>query len=439
MKIAIVGVGYVGLVTGTCFSEMGMDVFCVDIDQAKIDNLRKGILPIYEPQLEQMVLKNYESNRLHFTTDITSVLNDMDVVFCAVGTPSSDDGSADLTNVYAFADKIGECLNKYLLIVTKSTVPVGTTLNIKKRIREKLINRGLDALDFDVASNPEFLKEGTAVHDFMHPDRVVVGVENDRAKEVMDRLYKPFTINNYRMIYTDISSSEMIKYAANAMLATRISFMNDMANLCEILGADINSVRAGIGADERIGKKFLYAGCGYGGSCFPKDVRAIIKTAEENNYSLQVLKAVENVNNVQKEILFRKFLRYFNDNVKGKIVSIWGLAFKPKTDDIREAPSLALIDKLLSRGVSVKVYDPVAMPEIKKKYGNKIIYSKDIYDSVIDSDSIILVTEWNEFRLPSWMQIKQQMKTPVVLDGRNIYNSKELRDLGFSYYSIGTK
>lgn len=439
MRIAIVGTGYVGLVTGTCFAEMGIDVFCIDNNIQKIENLKKGILPIYEPGLDQMVSKNYESNRLHFITDVSSVINEVDIVFCAVGTPSNDDGSADLSNVYSFAHSIGAKLNKYLLIVTKSTVPVGTTLKVKSIIKEGLEKRGLTDLDFDVASNPEFLKEGTAITDFMHPDRVVVGIENDRAKNVMDRLYKPFTINNYRMIYTDIPSSEMIKYAANAMLATRISFMNDIANLCQILGADINSVRAGIGADERIGKKFLYAGCGYGGSCFPKDVKALIKTAEEHNYSMQVLKAVENVNNFQKEILFHKFLRYFKGDVLDKTVSIWGLAFKPKTDDVREAPSLVIIDKLLEQGVKVKVYDPVAMNEVKKHYGNKIIYASDIYDATVDSDAIILITEWNEFRLPSWKTIKEKMSTPIVFDGRNIYNGQELRNLGFTYFSIGAK
>ena len=439
MRIAIVGTGYVGLVTGTCFAEMGIEVFCIDNNIQKIENLKKGILPIYEPGLDQMVSRNYQSNRLHFLTDISSVVNEIDIIFCAVGTPSNDDGSADLSSVYSFASTIGSMLNKYLLIVTKSTVPVGTTLEVKSIIQESLEKRGLSDLDFDVASNPEFLKEGTAITDFMHPDRVVVGIENDRAKEVMDRLYKPFTINNYRMIYTDISSSEMIKYAANAMLATRISFMNDIANLCEILGADINSVRAGIGADERIGKKFLYAGCGYGGSCFPKDVKAIIKTADEHNYSMQVLKAVESVNNFQKEILFHKFLRYFKDAVAGKTVSVWGLAFKPKTDDVREAPSLVVIDKLLEEGVSVKVYDPIAMDEVKKMYGDKVQYAADIYDATINSDAVILMTEWNEFRLPSWKIIKEQMNTPVVFDGRNIYNGQELRSLGFVYFSIGAK
>ncbi len=437
MKIAIVGTGYVGLVTGTCFSEMGTEVFCIDIDQNKIDKLKQGIIPIYEPGLENMVLKNYEAGRLHFCTDLTSVLNDVDVVFSAVGTPPDEDGSADLRYVLDVARTIGQNLTKYILVVTKSTVPVGTAQLVKKTIQDELGKRGLSDLDFDVASNPEFLKEGAALDDFMHPDRVVVGVESDRAKELMDRLYKPFTMNNYRMIYTDIPSAEMIKYAANAMLATRISFMNDIANLCEIVGADVNKVRAGIGSDLRIGSKFLYPGCGYGGSCFPKDVKALINTAKKHGYDMKVLQAVEEVNEKQKSVLYNKLSKHFGGELKGKTIALWGLAFKPKTDDMREAPSLVLIEKLLADGAEVKVYDPVAMEETKRKIGDRVIYSKDIYDSVLDADAIVLVTEWNEFRLPSWSVIKKIVKNCVVFDGRNIYNKQDLNDAGFQYYGIG--
>nr|WP_297165183.1 UDP-glucose/GDP-mannose dehydrogenase family protein [uncultured Dysgonomonas sp.] len=439
MKIAIVGTGYVGLVTGTCFSEMGMNVHCIDIDSAKIENLKKGIIPIYEPGLDDMVVRNYQAGRLQFSTDLKDILNDVDIVFCAVGTPSDQDGSADLKYVLEVAKTIGRHLTKYILVVTKSTVPVGTANLVKKTIQEELDKRDLSGLIFDVASNPEFLKEGTAITDFMHPDRVVVGVESDRAKEVMDRLYKPFTINNYRMIYTDIPSAEMIKYAANAMLATRISFMNDIANLCEIVGADVNMVRAGIGSDKRIGKKFLYSGCGYGGSCFPKDVKALIKTAENNGYSMQVLKSVDAVNEYQKTVLFKKLNNYYRGDLKGKTVALWGLSFKPKTDDLREAPSLVLIKMLLEAGVKVRAYDPIAIDEAKKYIGNKIDYANDIYDATLDVDAILLVTEWNEFRLPSWSAIKKIVKTPLVIDGRNIYNGNELRDMGFEYLSIGSK
>lgn len=439
MKIAIVGTGYVGLVTGTCFSEMGMNVHCIDIDSAKIENLKKGVIPIYEPGLDDMVVRNYQAGRLQFSTDLKDILNDVDIVFCAVGTPSDQDGSADLKYVLEVAKTIGKHLTKYILVVTKSTVPVGTANLVKKTIQDELDKRGLSDLIFDVASNPEFLKEGTAIADFMHPDRVVVGVESDRAKEVMDRLYKPFTINNYRMIYTDIPSAEMIKYAANAMLATRISFMNDIANLCEIVGADVNMVRAGIGSDNRIGKKFLYSGCGYGGSCFPKDVKALIKTAEDNGYSMQVLKSVDAVNEYQKTILFKKLNNYYRGDLKGKTVALWGLSFKPKTDDLREAPSLVLIKMLLESGVKVRAYDPIAIDEAKKYIGNKIEYANDIYDATLDADAILLVTEWNEFRLPSWSAIKKIVKTPLVIDGRNIYNGNELRDMGFEYISIGSK
>lgn len=436
MKIVIVGTGYVGLVSGTCFSEMGVDVTCVDVDRKKIDKLQQGIIPIYEPGLEELVCKNVNAGRLHFTTDLREILDEVEVVFSAVGTPPDGDGSADLKYVLEVARSVGQNMKKYLVIVTKSTVPVGTALKVKNAIQEELDRRGVN-IEFDVASNPEFLKEGAAVHDFMSPDRVVVGVANERAKEIMSRLYKPFMLSGDRMIFTDIPSAEMIKYAANSMLATRISFMNDMANLCELVGADINMVRKGIGTDSRIGKKFLYAGCGYGGSCFPKDVKALIKTAEQNGYEMQVLKAVENVNEKQKSILFDKFMKHFAGEVKGKIVAMWGLSFKPETDDMREAPALVLIDLLLNAGVCVKVYDPIAMDECKRRIGDKVIYCKDMYDATVDADTLMLVTEWKEFRMPSWNVLKKVMRGYVVVDGRNIYDRKELKENGFNYYKIG--
>ena len=430
------GTEYVGLVSGTCFSEMGVDVTCVDVDRKKIDKLRQGIIPIYEPGLEELVSKNVNAGRLHFTTDLREILDEVEVVFSAVGTPPDEDGSADLKYVLEVARSVGQNMKKYLVIVTKSTVPVGTALKVKNAIQEELDRRGVN-IEFDVASNPEFLKEGAAVHDFMSPDRVVVGVANERAKEIMSRLYKPFMLSGDRMIFTDIPSAEMIKYAANSMLATRISFMNDMANLCELVGADINMVRKGIGTDSRIGKKFLYAGCGYGGSCFPKDVKALIKTAEQNGYEMQVLKAVENVNEKQKSILFDKFMKHFNGKVKGKTVAMWGLAFKPETDDMREAPALVLIDLLLNAGVSVKVYDPIAMDECHRRIGDKVIYCKDMYEATVDADTLMLVTEWKEFRVPSWSVLKKVMRGHVVVDGRNIYDGKELKGNGFNYYKIG--
>ena len=436
MKIVIVGTVYVGLVSGTCFSEMGVDVTCVDIDRKKIDKLRQGIIPIYEPGLEELVSKNVNAGRLHFTTDLREILDEVEVVFSAVGTPPDEDGSADLKYVLEVARSVGQNMKKYLVIVTKSTVPVGTALKVKNAIQEELDRRGVN-IEFDVASNPEFLKEGAAVNDFMSPDRVVVGVANERAKEIMSRLYKPFMLSGDRMIFTDIPSAEMIKYAANSMLATRISFMNDMANLCELVGADINMVRKGIGTDSRIGKKFLYAGCGYGGSCFPKDVKALIKTAEQNGYEMQVLKAVENVNEKQKSILFDKFMKHFNGKVKGKTVAMWGLAFKPETDDMREAPALVLIDLLLNAGVSVKVYDPIAMDECHRRIGDKVIYCKDMYEATVDADALMLVTEWKEFLVPSWSVLKKVMRGHVVVDGRNIYDGKELKENGFNYYKIG--
>lgn len=436
MKIAIVGTGYVGLVTGACFSEMGMDVTCVDVMESKIENLKKGIVPIYEPGLENMVHRNYSAGRLKFTTSLVSCLDDVEIIFSAVGTPPDEDGSADLRYVLEVAHTIGLNMNKYVLIVTKSTVPVGTAQKVKAAIQKELDKRKVN-IDFDVTSNPEFLKEGDAVDDFMKPDRVVVGVESERAKMLMERLYKPFMMNNYRLIFTDVPSAEMIKYAANSMLATRISFMNDIANLCELVGADVNMVRKGIGADSRIGNKFLYPGCGYGGSCFPKDVKALIKTAEKNGYSMRVLKAVENVNELQKGILFNKLLKHFGDGLAGRKIALWGLAFKPETDDMREAPALTLIDKIVKAGAIVKVYDPIAIQECQRRIGNKVEYATDMYDAVLDADALLLVTEWKMFRMPSWGVLKKMMNEPVIFDGRNIYNAREMQELGFEYYCIG--
>lgn len=436
MKIAIVGTGYVGLVTGTCFSEMGVDVTCVDVLESKIENLKKGILPIYESGLEDMVHRNYIAGRLKFTTSLSDCLNDVEVVFSAVGTPPDEDGSADLRYVLDVARTIGQNMNKYVLVVTKSTVPVGTAQKVKAAIQEELDKRKVK-IEFDVASNPEFLKEGDAIDDFMKPDRVVVGVESAKAKSIMERLYKPFMMNNYRLIFTDVPSAEMIKYAANSMLATRISFMNDIANLCELVGADVNMVRKGIGADSRIGSKFLYPGCGYGGSCFPKDVKALIKTAEKNGYPMRVLQAVEEVNETQKSLLFNKLMNHFKGNLKGKKVALWGLAFKPETDDMREAPALVLIDKILSEGAEVVAYDPIAAEECKRRIGDKILYAANMYDAVLDVDALLVVTEWKEFRMPSWGVIKKAMKEAVVFDGRNIYEKKELQELGFVYSCIG--
>lgn len=438
MKIAIVGTGYVGLVTGTCFSEMGIEVTCVDVQESKIDSLKKGLVPIYEPGLEEMVLRNYNAGRLKFTTDLKGCLDDIEIVFSAVGTPPDEDGSADLRYVLEVARTIGHNMNKYILVVTKSTVPVGTAKKVKAVIQEELDRRNVQ-LDFDVASNPEFLKEGSAIDDFMKPDRVIVGTESDKARCIMERLYKPFMMNKYRLIFTDIPSAEMIKYAANSMLATRISFMNDIANLCELVGADVNQVRKGIGADTRIGSHFLYSGCGYGGSCFPKDVKALIKTAEKKQYSMRVLKAVEAVNESQKSILFEKLKEYYNNNLSGKRIAIWGLAFKPETDDMREAPSLILIDKLVSVGAKVSVYDPVAMVECRRRIGDKIIYAANMYDAILNADALLLVTEWKEFRMPSWGVLKKAMKHFLVIDGRNIYDKEELINIGGEYLCIGKK
>jgi UDPglucose 6-dehydrogenase len=441
MKIAIVGTGYVGLVTGTCFAEMGIDVTCVDIDVKKIDSLKKGIIPIYEPGLEDMVMRNQNAGRLHFVSDLTECLQEVEVVFSAVGTPPDEDGSADLKYVLEVARTVGKHMNKYTLLVTKSTVPVGTAALVKKAIQEELTKRGV-SIDFDVASNPEFLKEGAAIKDFMSPDRVVVGVESEKAKELLTKLYRPFLLNNFRIIFMDIPSAEMTKYAANAMLATRISFMNDIANLCDIVGADVNMVRKGIGSDLRIGTKFLYPGCGYGGSCFPKDVKALIKTAADKGYDMQVLRAVEAVNDKQKEILFNKLSVYFNEELSGKTIALWGLSFKPETDDIREAPALILIEKLVKAGCSIRVFDPVAMPETKHRLEqmnllDKVYFSTDMYDATLNADALLVVTEWKEFRLPSWEVIKKSMKKAIIFDGRNIYETSDLAAAEIEYYCIG--
>ena len=436
MDIAIVGTGYVGLVSGTCFAEIGVDVTCVDTNSEKIESLQKGIIPIYENGLEEMVLRNMKAKRLKFTTSLESCLDDVEVIFSAVGTPPDEDGSADLKYVLEVARTIGRNMKQYKLVVTKSTVPVGTAPKVRAVIQEELDKRGVK-IDFDVASNPEFLKEGNAISDFMSPDRVVVGVESARAEKLMSKLYKPFLLNNFRVIFMDIPSAEMTKYAANSMLATRISFMNDIANLCELVGADVNMVRSGIGSDTRIGRKFLYPGIGYGGSCFPKDVKALIKTAELNGYPMQVLRAVEEVNELQKSVLFDKLVKQFNDNLKDKTIALWGLAFKPETDDMREAPALVLIDKLLKAGCQIRAYDPAAMQECKRRIGDSVYYACDMYDAVLDADALMLVTEWKEFRLPSWAVIRKTMAQQIVLDGRNIYDKKEMEELGFVYSCIG--
>ncbi len=435
MNIAIVGTGYVGLVSGTCFAEMGAHVTCVDVDAKKIEKLQNGIMPIYEPGLEELVKRNAEFGRLNFTTDLTEVLDDVEVVFSAVGTPPDEDGSADLKYVLAVARQFGQNINKYTILVTKSTVPVGTAKKVKAAIQEELDKRGVD-VPFDVASNPEFLKEGAAIKDFMSPDRVVVGTESEKAKEVMTRLYKPFLINNFRVIFMDIPSAEMTKYAANAMLATRISFMNDIANLCERVGANVDSVRKGIGTDTRIGSKFLYAGCGYGGSCFPKDVKALLHTGLDNGYHMEVIEAVERVNEKQKSIVYDKIVKAVGD-MKGKTVALLGLAFKPETDDMREAPALVVIEKLLADGATIRVFDPIAMDECKRRIGDAVTYTKNMYDAADGADVFALMTEWRQFRMPSWNVIKKVMRGNVVVDGRNIYDRKELEDQGFIYTRIG--
>lgn len=436
MKIAIVGTGYVGLVTGTCFAEMGIDVTCVDINTEKIENLKRGIVPIYEPGLDDMIARNVQAGRLHFTTDLRNCLDDVEVVFTAVGTPPDEDGSADIKYVLDVARTIGQNMKKHVLVVTKSTVPVGTAKKVRATIQAELDKRG-EKIEFDIASNPEFLKEGAAIKDFMSPDRVVVGVESELAKEIMTRLYRPFLLNNFRVIFMDVPSAEMTKYAANAMLATRISFMNDIANLCELIGADVNMVRKGIGSDTRIGQKFLYPGCGYGGSCFPKDVKALIHIGKENGYDMQVIEAVEAVNEKQKSILVEKLRKYCGGNLNGKTIALWGLSFKPETDDMREAPALVVIEKLLAEGCKVQAFDPIAISECKRRIGETVTYCGDMYEATRNADALLVVTEWKEFRMPNWETIRKNLKRPVIFDGRNIYDPNELKNNGFEYFCIG--
>lgn len=435
MNVAIVGTGYVGLVSGACFAEMGVDVTCIDINREKIDSIIRGVMPIYEPGLDDLVKRNVKAGRLHFSTDLAKVIDDIEVVFCAVGTPPDEDGSADLSYVVDVARTFARNIKKYTILVTKSTVPVGTSKIVKDVIRGELAKRG-EAIPFEVASNPEFLKEGAAIKDFMSPDRVVIGVESERARRVMERLYRPFLLNNFRVLFMDIPSAEMTKYAANSMLATRISFMNDIANLCEIVGADVNMVRKGIGSDARIGGKFLYPGCGYGGSCFPKDVRALIRTGEVNGYEMRVIKAVEEVNERQKSIVFDKLAAALGD-LNGRNIALWGLAFKPETDDMRCAPSLVIIEKLLKAGATVTVFDPVAEDECRRRIGDAVRYATDMYDAVVDADALALVTEWKQFRLPSWKVIRKAMRGNLIVDGRNIYQAADMIEEGFDYRCIG--
>lgn len=438
MKIAIIGSGYVGLVTGTCLADVGFEVICVDIDQEKTEQLKKGKSPIYEPGLEEMLERNIQKGRITFTTSLVSILDDVEVIFSAVGTPPDEDGSADLQYVLDVARTVGRHMNKYVLLITKSTVPVGTAKLVKNAMEEELTMRGV-SIDFDIASNPEFLKEGDAINDFLRPERIVVGVESEKAKTLFEKIYKPFVLNGHPIIFTDISSAEMIKYAANSMLATRISFMNDIANLCEIVGADINMVRKGIGSDSRIGSKFLYAGIGYGGSCFPKDVKALIKTADTHGYSLDLLKAVEEINDRQKEVLFKKLSQYYKGNLSNKTIAVLGLAFKPNTDDMREAPSLVLIDLLKKAGGNIRVYDPVAMEEAKRRIGNDVHYCHDVYETIEQADALLLVTEWSEFRAINLQKVKELMKHPVIFDGRNIYDAQEMKRNHIHYFAIGRK
>lgn len=438
MRIAVVGTGYVGLVTGTCFAETGIDVTCVDVDAVKIENLKKGILPIYEPGLEVILERNMKKDRLRFTTSIAEGIKNCDVVFIAVGTPPDEDGSADLTHVLKVASDIGKYMETDLVVVTKSTVPVGTAKKVRAAIEQELKQRG-SQLTFDVVSNPEFLKEGDAINDFLKPDRIVVGVESPRGEEIMRGLYKPFVLNGHPIIVMDIPSAEMTKYAANAMLATRISFMNEIANLCEIVGADVNMVRLGIGSDPRIGPRFLYPGIGYGGSCFPKDVKALIKTAQENSYHLQILTAVEQVNEAQKLLLYEKARAYYKNKLTGKVIALWGLSFKPETDDMREAPSLVIIDRLLQDGCHIKAYDPQARKEAERILGNKIELAEDLYGALIDADCLLLLTEWQEFRYPNFQVMAKLMKHPVIFDGRNIYDRQAMKEKGFIYFCIGVK
>jgi UDPglucose 6-dehydrogenase len=438
MKSIIIGTGYVGLVTGTCFAETGIDVVCTDIDQRKIERLRQGIIPIFEPGLEPLVKRNLEKKRLSFSTSLVDNMPETEVIFIAVGTPPGEDGSADLRHVLSAAAEIGRHLNSYVVIVTKSTVPIGTSHKVRETIQAELDHRGV-SIPFDVASNPEFLKEGAAVEDFLKPSRIILGVESEQARKIFSRLYHPFLLNGHPIIYMDIPSAEMTKYAANCMLATKISFMNDLANLCELVGADINSVRKGIGSDPRIGNKFIFAGIGYGGSCFPKDVRALIKTASDVGYNLDIIKAVENVNERQKEVMFRKISEYFKGQLKGKVFGLWGLSFKPNTDDTREAPSLVLIRRLLEAGAVVKAYDPVAIEEARKYAGDAVHFGSDLYDVAIDASALILITEWSEFRIPNFKVLSRIMKEKVIFDGRNIYDPAEVIENGFAYFGVGRK
>jgi UDPglucose 6-dehydrogenase len=436
MKIIVVGTGYVGLVTGACLSDVGVEVVCVDIDKQKIEDLNKGILPIYEPGLEEIVHRNAQKGRLKFTTSIVEDIEETDAIFIAVGTPEGEDGSADLKYVLDVAAEIGTCLQDYAVIITKSTVPVGSSVKVKEAIEHSMKLNGRK-VDFDVASNPEFLKEGNAISDFMSPDRIVIGVDSDRAAKVMEQIYKPFLLNGFRIIFMDIPSAEMTKYAANAMLATRISFMNEIANLCEKLGADVNQVRNGIGSDPRIGNKFLYAGIGYGGACFPKDVKALMKTGAQHGHPLKMLEVVEEVNNRQKLILFQKLVQILGEDLRGKRIAVWGLSFKPQTDDMREAPSIKIINALIEAGAEVLAYDPVAIKEVHKYIDAPVIYTEDEYAALEQVDALMLLTEWREFRLPDWDKMKELMKRPLILDGRNIYNAKELESIGFEYHCIG--
>jgi len=438
MRIAVVGSGYVGLVTGACFAESGVTVTCVDIDSDKIQQLKEGAIPIYEPGLENITRRSIEKNRLLFTTDLQEGINDSEVIFIAVGTPPGEDGSADLKHVLAVSREIGRVLENYIVVVTKSTVPVGTSELIRKTIRHELDKRKV-SVPFDMASNPEFLKEGAAVEDFLRPERIVIGIDNEKTAEIMRRLYMPFVLNNHPILFMDIASAEITKYAANAMLATRISFINEIANLCDILGADINQVRKGIGSDSRIGSKFIYPGAGYGGSCFPKDVKAIIKTAHDNGYELNVIKAAEKANEYQKSVIFNKIAKYYNNNLENRTFALWGLSFKPKTDDIREASALILIEKLLWSGAKIRAYDPAAMDEARKVLGNKIEYASDPYEAVNGADGLALMTEWAEFHLPDFKKMGDIMKSKVIFDGRNIYDPAELKSLGFKYFGIGRR
>ncbi len=437
MKVVVIGTGYVGLVTGTCLAEVGIDVICVDVDQKKIDNLKQGILPIYEPGLDKLVHRNFQKGRLQFSTSLPESIPGADATFIAVGTPPGEDGSADLKYVLGVAKEIGEHMNDYGVIITKSTVPVGTAAKVKSAIQNALDARGED-IPFDVASNPEFLKEGAAVNDFMKPDRIVVGIESEKAKAVLSKLYHPFTLNGHPVIFMDVPSAEMTKYAANAMLATKISFMNDIANLCEIMGADVNLVRRGIGSDPRIGNKFIYPGIGYGGSCFPKDVKALIRTAREQGHEMRILQSVEDVNEDQKSVLYKKIKKRFGD-IKGMHFAMWGLSFKPNTDDMREAPSVVIINQLIAEGATVSAYDPVAMEEAKHMVGDKISYAKDEFDALENADALLIVTEWNEFRVPDFKDLKSKLKNPIIFDGRNIFEASQMEPLGIEYHCIGRK